>query len=423
MEQIFRLHDCDGDGVTLGNHLHIGVLGYADDAALASLSTDKMSERVTNIARGSKKDADMDISKKKTKTRQVAEQEKVAVSTVAEMKKTEAEYKFKCLFCPRRCKTARGLKIHMTDCNFQHELTDKEFEINDINAVFGTLEQRWFRVCWKGYPGEDSWEPERSLRKQVCSAVIRHFWQKSSQNPSADFIADPDDVWRCYCCGKGYATERGLATHIRRTHTQRQWTGCSADKDTRQQKRVKAQQAKKKVICDGEDLNNMWSFIYLGAKFSADGDHTTDVKARIAMAMKTAGKMRHIWASTIIPLQLKLRIYVAGVCSQLTYGSEAWRLDELTRRMLNGANSRLLHRITGKSIKEEASQSTRTFDLVRWIRARRAQWLGHILRMEPSRMVHQVELMHRSRTAGDLLMDAPDSSWEELKSLAANRDA
>ena len=91
------------------------------------------------------------------------------------------------------------------------------------------------------------------------------------------------------------------------------------------------------------------------------------------MAMETAGRMRHIWAATAIPTQLKLRIYVVGVCSQLTYGSEAWRLDEQTVRMLNGANSRLLHRITGKTIKEEATQGTRTFDLVRWIRARRAQ--------------------------------------------------
>ena len=44
-----------------------------------------------------------------------------------------------------------------------------------------------------------------------------------------------------------------------------------------------------------------------------------------------------------------------------------------TMRMLNGINSRLLHRITGKTYKEEASEGTRTFDLVRWIRARRAQ--------------------------------------------------
>ena len=237
----------------------------------------------------------MKINKKKTKNL-VMEQEKVAVSTVDEMKKAETNYKNQCIFCPRRFKTARGLKIHMASCNCQHGLTDEEFEINDINAVFGTLEQRWFRVCWVNHPGKDSWEPERSLCRQACRAAIRHFWEKSSLNPSMGFIADPDDVWRCYSCGKGYDTERGLSTHIRRTHPQRQWTGSTADKSTRQQKRIKAQKSKPKIICDGKSLENVWAFVYLGAKFSADGNHLTDVRARIVKAVKTAGQMRHIWA-------------------------------------------------------------------------------------------------------------------------------
>ena len=125
-----------GDGVAVDNHLHIGVMGYADDIALVSLSTDKMSDRVTSVARGgSRDDANMNINIKKTKTLHVAERAVAAVSMVVEeMKKTEAEYKHKCIFCPRRCKTARVLKIHMmAACNFQHSLTDTEFEINDIN--------------------------------------------------------------------------------------------------------------------------------------------------------------------------------------------------------------------------------------------------------------------------------------------------
>ena len=103
---------------------------------------------------------------------------------------------------------------------------------------------------------------------------------------------------------------------------------------------------------------------YLGATFSADGDNMTDIRVRIAMARNTAGKLRNIWSSKWIPLRLKLRIYVTGVCTQLVYGSEAWNLDEEATHTLNGANSRMLHRITGRTIQEEASKD-KSFDLVR----------------------------------------------------------
>ena len=204
MEQIFRLYDDNRDGVTLGNHLHIGVLGYADDAALVSASCDKMTTRISNVSKGSKVDADMTINTDKTKNMHVSKQETIAPSTIAEMKRTEQKFEHKCTYCPRRFKTARGLKIHMSACGCKHGLTEEVFKIEKINAVFGCPEHRWFRVQWEGHPGEDSWEPERSLIRQGCSESIRSFWDNSAHNPSEEFIADPDHVWRCWTCGKGY---------------------------------------------------------------------------------------------------------------------------------------------------------------------------------------------------------------------------
>ena len=55
-------------------------------------------------------------------------------------------------------------------------------------------------------------------------------------------------------------------------------------------------------------IENVWTSKYLGDLFRADGSQFADITARIAAAVKTAGKMRNVWASKTTPLQLKMRI-------------------------------------------------------------------------------------------------------------------
>ena len=107
------------------------------------------------------------------------------------------------------------------------------------------------------------------------------------------------------------------------------------------------------------------------------------------MATSRCGDLRAVFSSKSIPLRLKIKIYKTAVCSLLTYGSEAWRLDEKTIAMLNGCNARCLSHITHKSVHEEASARTRTYDLVADIRRRRFKWLGHILRLKGFRYVKE----------------------------------
>ena len=123
-------------------------------------------------------------------------------------------------------------------------------------------------------------------------------------------------------------------------------------------------------------------------------------------------------------LDLRIRLYISGCCSILTYGSEAWPLDDETCKIINGANAYMLSHITGRTRHEEASSATTTFNLLWWIRARRKKWLGHILRMKDDRMIKQaVRHIHEYRRAGDLLMDVDDDiSWPDLQKKAADRD-
>ena len=54
---------------------------------------------------------------------------------------------------------------------------------------------------------------------------------------------------------------------------------------------------------------------------------------------------------------------MCAVCI-LTYGSEAWRLTTKVRVDLNGANSSTVSVITGRTVREEATEA-KTFDLVK----------------------------------------------------------
>ena len=136
--------------------------------------------------------------------------------------------------------------------------------------------------------------------------------------------------------------------------------------------------------------------------------------------MTRMGQLRHVFSSKL-SVSLKLRIYI---CSLFTYGSEAWTLDERTRATLNGANARCLSRITGRTIHEEASARSRTFDLVAAIRRTRMRWLGHILRMDEDRLIKKtVRHICDYHRDGDILMDAPAAeSWEALVESAQNRE-
>ena len=100
-----------------------------------------------------------------------------------------------------------------------------------------------------------------------------------------------------------------------------------------------------------------------------------------------------------------------------------WCLDRDICRKINGVNSQMVSVITGKTQHEEAKEGSKSFDLLRAIRARRLAWLGHILRMDEDRLLAKaVRHKYDERSEGDILSDAPKTeSWDELKAWAQDR--
>ena len=124
---------------------------------------------------------------------------------------------------------------------------------------------------------------------------------------------------------QGYKRKQDLKTHkTRAKHHYHKITTVSgqAKKAAIRAKMEEAQEKLPKAMWGEEPAENCWDFEYLGAIFTPDGGQMTDVRRRIAMAQQRHGKMRHVWKSGHLHLRLKMRLYVAAICSVMTYGSE-----------------------------------------------------------------------------------------------------
>lgn len=307
----------------------------------------------------------------------------------------------------------KGLNIHKSKCVW----TD-EFEVNKIVGHKGPITSRKYKVSWKGYSEQwDTWEPRSSIHPQLITEYEKMVG-----------IYDVNWPHRCDICGLPCKSDRGIKIHKSRSHKPQKsqnFKGSLADRAVQLQKLRAQQKDRPTVLCEDHPLENVFNFKYLGTMFNALADQVTDVKARIARAMKRCGQLRNILDSDKIGISLKLRLYEASVCSLLTFGCETWTLNNHIVGLINGANSRMLSRFTGKSIPTEARPATCSLNLILKIRQRRLRWVGHILRQGPGHITYTALATQSLRNMeGNLLMDAPPHNHlDDLVHLAMDRAA
>ena len=76
--------------------------------------------------------------------------------------------------------------------------------------------------------------------------------------------------------------------------------------------------------------------------------------------------------------------------------------------MINGVNSSMLSRITGRHVREESRATTTNYDILLHMRRMCLRWLGEILRSSQNNLTFKViELQVLMNTPGNILEDAP----------------
>ncbi|KAH9590185.1 Laminin subunit gamma-1 [Schistosoma haematobium] len=79
------------------------------------------------------------------------------------------------------------------------------------------------------------------------------------------------------------------------------------------------------VTIDGEDLEDVKTFTYLGSIIDEQGGSDADVKARIGKARAAYLQLKNIWNSKQLSTNTKVRIFNTNVKTILLYGAETWR--------------------------------------------------------------------------------------------------
>ena len=75
---------------------------------------------------------------------------------------------------------------------------------------------------------------------------------------------------------------------------------------------------------DGERMETVTDFIFLGSKITADGDCSHEIKRRLLLGRKAMTNLDSIFKSRDITLPTKVRLVKAMVFPVVMYGCESW---------------------------------------------------------------------------------------------------
>ena len=139
------------------------------------------------------------------------------------------------------------------------------------------------------------------------------------------------------------------------------------------------------VKVDGERVENVKSFEYLGALITADGDCSKEVKRRLAIAARKLQEFRTLLKSS--NNTVKLRILHSCIFPIASYGCEAWTISRNIANRINAFENKCYRTILGVSWTEHRTNESIANELgvtsgflFRFIQKQKLKYFGHLKR-------------------------------------------
>ena len=86
---------------------------------------------------------------------------------------------------------------------------------------------------------------------------------------------------------------------------------------------------------DGEPVETVTDFIFLGSKITADGDWSHEIKRHLLLGRKVMTNLDSIFKNTDITLPTKVHLVMAMVFPAVIYGCESWIIKKAEHQKID----------------------------------------------------------------------------------------
>ncbi|CAK1588781.1 unnamed protein product [Parnassius mnemosyne] len=172
------------------------------------------------------------------------------------------------------------------------------------------------------------------------------------------------------------------------------------------------------LLCNGQPLQKVSKYKYLGCWVDDTADHSLEIRCRIEQARNAFFKVKSLLCNKKLNIQIRVRLARCYVFSILLYGVEAWILTESSCQKIEASELWVYRRMLRISWRDKIKNITvlrrikKTPEVVYLVKKRKLEYIGHIMR---NRKYDLLQFIIQGKIQGKQSVGRRRTSW--LKNL------